>query len=102
MAKGRPVRSSLEAITALLDGYVHCGYAQIMELYSSSPARKRFHMRGVNDQDRYRMLALWVAMFAYHGLNSIAKLLCDADEDEAAEGLKDIRDRLETSSEYPG
>ena len=100
-AQGRPVRRSLEAIASVLDGHVHCGYASIMDLYSSSPARKGFHMRGVNHPGRHRMLAVWVAMFAHHGLNSIAGILFGVSELEAGERLIGIRDRLETSSEYP-
>ena len=96
-----PIRPTLDTIDAVLDGYVHCGYAQIMELYSASPTSEGFHMRGVHDQGRQELFASWVPLFVHHALNSVAHLLLVAKLHAEADELVELRKRLETSQEYP-
>ncbi len=94
------VRAGLDAIDAVLDGYVHSGYSQVMELYSASSAGEGFFMRGVQDAGRQAMMAAWTPRFVVHALNSVARLLRDAQLGTDAERLIEIRQRLETSVEH--
>jgi len=100
-AGGYPVRSALEGVALLLDGYTHCGYAQVMELYSASPHREAFHMDGVFEPGRVQTTVLWTAQFAHPALNAFAVLLRDAKLPEEAERLIQLRRKLEASDEYP-
>jgi len=100
VSPGKWIRPGLDTIDAVLDGYVHCGYSQIMELYSASPYWEGFHMQGLQDPGRLAMMAAWVPRFVYHALNAVARLLRDAKLSADAERLVALRDRLETSPEY--
>ena len=95
------IRVALDAIDAVLDGYVHTGYSQVMELYSASPTGERFHMRGVHDPGRQALMAAWIPRFVVHALNSVARLLQDAKLGSNADQLIEVRKRLETSAEHP-
>jgi hypothetical protein len=95
-----PLRPALDAVDAMLDGYVHCGYAQVMQLYSASAAREGFHMRGISSRERHALMAAWVPRFVHHALNAIARLLRDAKHPEDADKVIELRKRIESSSEY--
>lgn len=101
VAPGRNFVSDLEKIDAVLDGYVHSGYAQSLELYSSTGRTGRFHMRGISSPERLTQVARWAAMFVHHALNTVAKIAIDAGLANRREKLVDVRKRLEVSAEYP-
>jgi hypothetical protein len=96
----KPVRPALDAVDAVLDGYVHCGYAQIMELYSASPTREGFHLRGISSAERHALMAAWVPRFVHPALNAVVRLLRDAKYSGEADELIELRKRFEASSEY--
>lgn len=100
-AGGYPIRAALEGVALGLDGYTHCGYAQVMELYSASREREGFHIRGVFEPGRVRTAVLWAAQFAHPALNALAGLLRDAKLSEDADTLIELRRKLEASEEYP-
>ena len=96
-----PLRNMLDAVDAILDGYVHCGYAQVMEMYFESATSRGFMMRGIEVAARADLFARWFPLFVYHALNSIAGLLYGARANEHAETLLQLRNELEASHEYP-
>ncbi len=100
VASGVDIRSALDAIDALLDGYVHCAYSQVMELYSASSTTQGFSMRGVDDPGRHALMAAWIPRFVVHALNAIARLLSDAKFASNAAKLVEVRKRLESSPEH--
>lgn len=97
-----PVRPMIEAVEAVLDGYAHGGYAQIMEMYIASDNREGFVMRGVNDPTRAALFVTWFSQFVFHALNSVAEVLRDAKCGSDAERLAAVRGKLEASPEYQG
>ncbi len=101
VAPGRNFVSDLETIDAVLDGYVHTGYAQSLEMYSSTGRTGRFHMRGISSAERLISVSRWAAMFVHHALSTLAKLAIDAGLENRREQLVEIRKRLEVSKEYP-
>jgi len=100
-AAGYPIRAALEGVALGLDGYTHCGYAQVMELYSASREREGFNIRGVFEPGRVRTAILWTAQFVHPALNVLAGLLRDAKLPDDAETLLHLRRKLEASEEYP-
>ena len=100
-AAGYPVRSALEGLSLILDGYTHSGYAQIMEMYSASREGGRFHMSGIRNPERLRSFLHWTAQFAHPALNAFTQLLRDTGHADEGDRLTALRKRLEVSDEYP-
>lgn len=96
-----PVRRLIEASDATLDGFTHCAYGQIMDLYCAGPGFDGFKLRGIKDPEREDLTEGFSALFAHRALNYVANLLKEAKRDADAARLIDLRNRLETSSEYP-
>lgn len=96
-----PVRPLIAGSDAVLDGFTHCGYGQIMDLYSAGPTFNGFRLRGIKDPERERLAEHFCALFVHRALNQVASLLRQAKRDADATRLIDLRKRLEASSEYP-
>lgn len=95
------MRSALEGLSLILDGYTHSGYAQIMEMYSASPQGGQFHMSGIWNPERLRLFLHWTAQFAHPALNAFTQLLRDTGHPDEGDQLMALRKRLEASDEYP-
>lgn len=100
-AAGEPTRPQLEALVAVLDGYTHAAYSQIMELYSGTSSGGRFHLEGIDYEPRQRMMLVWTALFTHSALTSVIGLLKDFGLAERASEVRGIRIALEESDEYP-
>lgn len=96
-----PVRPLIEASDAVLDGFTHSGYGQIMDLYCAGPDFDGFRLRGIKDPERAALTEGFSALFVHRALNYIASLLKEVKRDADAARLIELRNRLECSSEYP-